>query len=227
MNTSVRAKISVVIPSFDQANELRETLDALSKQTIPSHEMEVIVVDDGSRDQTADVLSQSIFPYSLRLLTQRNRGAAAARNLGARQAHAEIVLFLDADMIADRDLVRAHMEGHSQRADILVAGARRTWQPVRRSGFSTVIDIDTNIPNDPALIDDLDVGKAYSCNLSLRRSDWQRLSGFDERFPASGFEDFEFVYRAGLNGMKVIFNPQAIAYHNHPISIAAKPQSTA
>ncbi len=214
----LKPSVSVVIPCFNQAVQLKETLEALSDQSLPAKDFEVIVVDDGSTDSTQDVIGSIVVPYKYQLLRQRNRGAAVARNLGANQAQADILLFLDADMIADSKLIAIHLEMHKTYDRALVAGRRKPWPAVRTSVFSRVIDIDSNIPSNLDVHTAIDFGKAHSCNMSLRYSDWLELRGFDERFPASGFEDVDMVYRAIRKGLRIVFSPEAFAYHNHPMT---------
>lgn len=93
--------ISVIIPSYNHGHFLSEAIDSVVAQTYPHHE--IIVVDDGSIDRTADVVS--LYP-GVRFLRQRNRGPAAARNRGIQESRGEYVVFLDAD---DRLLPR-HFE---------------------------------------------------------------------------------------------------------------------
>lgn len=96
--------ISVIIPSFNRADLIVETLDSVAAQTW--RRVEIIVVDDGSTDQSCRVVEawRAAHPAcELRLLIQRNRGAAAARNLGAKEARGAFLYFLDSD-----DLVLPH-----------------------------------------------------------------------------------------------------------------------
>jgi glycosyltransferase involved in cell wall biosynthesis len=95
--------VSVIIPCYNQARFLREALESVSGQTYPHYE--VIVVDDGSTDDTQKV--SSIFE-GVRCLSQKNRGLAAARNAGLEASRGSLVVFLDAD---DRLLTNALEDG--------------------------------------------------------------------------------------------------------------------
>lgn len=87
-------KITVVIPTYNEENVIKSCLDGLSKQTM-AKDMEIIVVDDGSTDWTKSVVSGQ---ESVILLAQKHLGPGAARNLGAKRARGEILVFVDADM---------------------------------------------------------------------------------------------------------------------------------
>lgn len=91
-------KISIIIPAYNHAQELAATLESLREQT--EQDFEVIVVDDGSTDGTADLFSAHtpLFPYTF-IRFEENRGAPAARNEGFRNSSGEFVMFLDADAI--------------------------------------------------------------------------------------------------------------------------------
>ena len=90
--------VSVIIPTFNRKEMLKETLDSLAHQTLPFESFEVIVVDDGGEDGTKEITKQT-FPFQLRYFWQTNQGDAAARDLGARESQAEILMSLDDDMV--------------------------------------------------------------------------------------------------------------------------------
>src|SRR2546421_12644556 len=94
-NSSMSAlpTLSVIIPTYNRKILLREALKSLTRQTYPHDRIEVIVVDDGSTDGTAGIAAEA-FSFSLRYFSESNQGDAAARNLGARQRQADILVFL-------------------------------------------------------------------------------------------------------------------------------------
>lgn len=97
--------VSVIIPAFEAARTLRETLESIVRQTVPV--AEVIVVDDGSRDATSDVARG--FGIA-RVLRQENAGPGAALNAGTAMATGTVLIFLDADDLLTEDAIAAHLQ---------------------------------------------------------------------------------------------------------------------
>lgn len=92
-------KVSIIIPSFNEEKVISECLESLKNQTFK--DIETIIIDDGSTDQTAEVVKK----YQVKLLKQNHLGPAVARNLGARYATGEILVFVDADMVFDKSFI--------------------------------------------------------------------------------------------------------------------------
>ena len=102
--------VSVVISTYNRAKALPATLDALGAQDMPADDYEVMVVDDGSTDATADVLAASSPAYTL--LTYRlpsNRGVSAGRNVALRNAQGRFVIMISDDLIVPRDFLTTHV----------------------------------------------------------------------------------------------------------------------
>lgn len=209
-------QVSVIIPHYNRLDALRETLRSLARQSLPPDEFEVIVVDDGSDYDVAQMLGGLELPFEHHLLYQDHKGAASARNLGVSQARGEFLLFLDTDMVTTPDLLLEHVRSHRKHKQALVTGLREDWPEAQRDPLVTWFE---SRPDGA----DVRLGKssftfqeAFTCNLSLRACHWPTTGGFDEQFPRSGFEDVEFAYRATRLGFEIILNPKALAYHNHP-----------
>jgi glycosyltransferase involved in cell wall biosynthesis len=115
--------ISVVVPTFNRRKIVTRTVEALLAQSLPSGDFEIIVVVDGSTDGTADALRLLHSGPRLRVIEQQNRGPSAARNTGFRAAAANLILFLDDDMLADPWLVAAHSAAHAQAGQCVAFGA--------------------------------------------------------------------------------------------------------
>jgi glycosyltransferase involved in cell wall biosynthesis len=101
-------KVSVVMPNHNRADALPMTLEALSRQTFPASEFEVIVVDQASTDGSRELVESFSSPYRLRLLKQAGKfGISVARNGGVEAADSNLIILLDADIIPDPGLVSA------------------------------------------------------------------------------------------------------------------------
>src|SRR5262245_33928200 len=104
---------SVVIPTYRRTQTLFPVLDALARQEQPP-EFEVVVVDDGSGDDTSDRLSDYRPAYPFRFFTQDNGGPASARNRGVREARGSVVLFLGDDTVPEPPLLAVHGRAHAE-----------------------------------------------------------------------------------------------------------------
>lgn len=112
--------MSVVIPTYNRSELLGRTLESLATQRFPTSDFEVIVADDGSSDDTRDVVRSFEDRLRLRYFFQPDEGfrAGAARNEGARLATAPVLLFLDTGMLAGADFIAAHHEAHRGTGDL-------------------------------------------------------------------------------------------------------------
>ena len=182
MSTSL---VSAVIPCFNQAHFLNEAIDSLLAQTYPH--LEIIVVDDGSTDNTAEVASRNA---NVRLVRQQNSGLAAARNSGIRASQGEYLVFLDAD---DRLLPNAVEAGFNclqgQPASVFAWGRYRRLAP-----DGTAIVATRYIPLDHDLYAALLRGNhiAMHATVIYRRSILDSTGGFDVSLPAC--EDYDQQY---------------------------------
>ena len=128
----VAVRYSVVIPAYNAGRTLPDTLAALRNQSVPPEDYEVIVVDDGSTDETPSVVRR----LGAKCITQPNRGPAAARNRGVRAARGEFVLFTDADCVPERDWIRQMTLPFRNQRTAGVKGAYRTRQTEPAARFA-------------------------------------------------------------------------------------------
>lgn len=215
--------LSVVIPTHNRPETLRRAISAYSTQTALQEISEIIVIDDGSSDSTLTVVRQmadeSVRP--IRYVRQENKGPAAARNLGIRVAKSPLILFTDDDIIPRRDLVAEHVKYHNSfpGENTAVLGFV-TWLPdIAPTPFMdwygseilfTFSEINTQTK--------VDYKYFYTCNISLNRDFLLAHGMFDEEFKVAAFEDIELGFRLSKAGMRLLYNPQAVAYHEQFIS---------
>ncbi len=171
--------------------------------------MEIIVVNDGSTDNTVDVVER----YSgVRLITQANAGPAAARNRGAHEARGTIILFTDDDCVPMPNWLDAMLAPFEDPEVVGVRGIYRTHQKSLAARF-VQIDYEDRYRLMAALpcIDFIDT---YSA--AFRRDRFLEMTGYDTSFPVACAEDIELSYRMSARGWKMKFAPAAIVYHTHP-----------
>ena len=115
--------LSVVTPTFNRKRSLRRLLTALQRQTVDPKTFEVVIVDDGSKDGTAESLESETFGFGLKLCRQQNSGPARARNRGIEEAQGKLVLFLDDDVEPAPSLIEEHLRSHAaEAAELVVIG---------------------------------------------------------------------------------------------------------
>ncbi|NLE25516.1 MAG: glycosyltransferase family 2 protein [Clostridiaceae bacterium] len=115
-------KASVIIPSYNANERLYLNLMALNCQSYDGHDVEVVVIDNGSNDNTMDMLKSFELKYPLKIIrVEKNRGIAYGRNEGVLNSEGEILIFHDSDMIASKDFIKQHLDAHDQ-PDTVVCG---------------------------------------------------------------------------------------------------------
>jgi len=108
-------RASVIIPSYNAKERLELNLRALNEQTYDREDVEVIVIDNGSTDNTMDLLDKFRLKYPMKVVRiEGNRGIAFGRNAGIYEARGDILIFHDSDMIASRDFIKNHIEIHTE-----------------------------------------------------------------------------------------------------------------
>ncbi len=216
---------SVVIPTFNRAEILALTLRSLSRQE-EAPPFEVIVVDDGSKDETPALVAglQDGFPVPLHYLFQPNRKQGAARNLGTRSAGGEQILFLGDDIVPTPGFLKEHAECHSRHGAgprVVVIGYTTWPDSIRRTRFLDYIgeqgwQFGFSLISDP---DDIPFNFFYTSNISMSRRFFLESGGFDEDFQEYGWEDMELSLRLGDRDMRLVYAPEAKAFHHHPTDL--------
>jgi glycosyltransferase involved in cell wall biosynthesis len=200
-------KISVIIPTFNSVKELTKCLESLKTQTISNENYEVIVVDDGSTDDTKNVVAK----YPIKYFYQQNRGPAAARNQGVSNAQGEIVLFTDADCEPQPNWIEEMIKPMEDPQIVGVKGAYKTHQ---KELVPRLVQIEYEHRYERMkkfkYIDFIDT---YSAG--YRKGIFLKYKGFDERYPKASVEDQEFSFRLSKDGHKMVFNPNAVVFHKH------------
>lgn len=214
--------ISVVIPTFNRAELLEESLSSLANQSLPKDRFEVIVVDDGSTDATAAVCDQLMSQLPLRRHRLERSGIAAAKNAGALASTGSILLFFDDDDVADRDLLLEHVRAHDEHPEENVAVLGYTgWAPslTVTEVMHFVTDVGHYLFSYDGLMagEELDFTYFWGGRTSCKRSFAVTHGLFRPEF-TFGSEDIELAYRLAEHGLRVIYWPRAAQYMNRPVT---------
>lgn len=205
--------ISVIVPAFNACKTIRACLDSLCGQTLGPERYEILLVDDGSTDDTPEIVAG----YDrVRLISQENAGPAAARNHGAAEAAGELLVFTDSDCRAAADWLETLTAPLREHPEIAAAkGAYRTrQQPIIARFVQLEYEDKYDVMKRSRYIDFVDT---YSA--AFRRTVFLDSGGYDEDFPVACAEDVELSFRLAGQGHKMVFVPEAVVYHRHPDSL--------
>jgi glycosyltransferase involved in cell wall biosynthesis len=204
--------VSIIIPTFNGASRIGHCLDSLMAQ-VPGREVEILIVDDGSTDNIAEVVRR--YPAA-RLISQKNAGPATARNRGAREAVGEIILFTDDDCVPMPDWLDAMLAPFH---DPDVVGAKGVYRTHQKSIVARFVQVEYEdkyrLMKGLTSIDFIDT---YSAGFVRER--FLEMTGYDTSFPVACAEDVELSYRMSARGWTMKFAPSAIVFHTHPDTLS-------
>lgn len=176
-------EITVIVPTYNRLASLKDTLHGLQKQTLPAHLFEIIVVNDGSSDDTEKYLKEvEATSTSFRFITQANAGPAAARNRGIATARGRIIAFTDDDCIPDANWLEVIQNAFAERDVVGLQG-------------STYTDVKAITPLTHQIDNENGNASVPTCNAAFTREVLLRVNGFDEHFPFPHNEDADLAWR--------------------------------
>jgi glycosyltransferase involved in cell wall biosynthesis len=210
-------KLSVIIPTYNRASVLARCLKALLVQKLERDGMEIIVADDGSTDTTratVDLICRSSSSSAeIRYVYQQNTGANAARNRAIQMARGSILLLINDDTIPIPEMVSEHMAAHERFADERVAVLGRVTalpelprSPLTKLHLDRAFDALGNAR-------EFDWRAFYTCNVSVKKSLLDKAGLFEESIRYH--EDLELSERLSHYGLRVVYCPSALGFHDH------------
>lgn len=205
---------SIVIPTYNRKPILDKCLRALERQNYRSDLIdgyEIIVVDDGSTDETLSWLQDNAteFPH-VRLIEQSHQGPAAARNRGVERAVGDTIIFIDSDLVVLETFLQSH-------ATALAEGQRSIGSD-RLFTYGRVVNT-CNFENptaEPYKITDFSAAYFATGNVAIARHWLEEAGLFDTQFQLYGWEDLELGIRLKELDLTLIKCPDAVGYHWHP-----------
>lgn len=201
--SNVREDVSVVIPARNAASTIEACLAALGQQTVRPGE--VIVVDDGSTDETAAIARR----MGVKLISQDRGGAGAARNRAVEAAHGDLLLFTDADCTPRADWVERLL---SALEDDHVVAARGVCLSDQREPVARFAQLEYDEKH-RQLARRRYVDLVSTDSAAYRRDVFREFGGFDETYVAS--EDQDLSFRITRRGLRIVFAPEAAVLHRH------------
>ncbi len=240
MEGYVKLRVSVIIPTYDRADLLKQTLLCLEHQEIDLKKYQVIICDDGSKDNTKDVTCSFENNLDIRYCYQPDKGfrAATARNMGIRLAHYEICVFLDAGVLVGSNLIQNIIDFHKQYKRGVCLGivhgceqpknhpAVRLLQPIANSENPELCLKSPMLMGYPDPRQSTYLKAKYDLNklrfpwalfwtglVSVETDILHNVGLFDESFVGWGHEDIELGYRLWKSGINFRADPNVRALH--------------
>jgi len=216
MSTRVKLKaypkVSVVVCSYNGAKTLDRCLASLKDINYPDYE--VILVDDGSKDDTQEIAARHPWVRNIR---QDNKGLSYARNVGAREAKGEVIAYTDSDCMADPDWLY-HLVGTLLGGDFAGVGGPNISPPAENWVQACV----AAAPGGPShvLLTDVVAEHIPGCNMAFHRWAFDQAGGFDPEYRKAG-DDVDFCWRLQQSGGVIAFSPAAIVWHYRRFTLQA------
>ena len=197
-NQIIRPFFSVIVPTYERPDDLRKCLESLRyKKQLFARQYEIIVTDDSKSKKCKELVTQE-FP-NVKWGKGKQNGPGGNRNAGVFRAKGEWIIFIDDDCIADKDYLNSYLKAINDNPDIILFEGliypdrpRKTWAeccPENSSG-----------------------GMFWTSNLCVKRTVFNRIEGFDERFRVA-YEDIDFAFRIKTMGYKTKFVKDAKVCH--------------
>lgn len=196
--------VSVIIPCYNADETLNDVLESMVTQDYPAYE--VIAIDDGSTDQTPQIIRDF---STVKLITQKNAGSSAARNTGFRAGKGEIFILQDADAKVFPGWILRHVE-MQRKGYRIVGGSVKSWN---NSFWGMCDHYSTWYEYHPEKSFQASRHQISSTNLSIHQMVFEKIGYFDEGLNAR-LEDVEFSLRAVRNGFDIAFDPRNVMAHH-------------
>jgi glycosyltransferase involved in cell wall biosynthesis len=213
--------VSVVLPTFNRRRRLERVLAGLEQQSLLAEGFEVVVINDGSSDDTEAWLgANQRRPFKLNAIHQRNAGPANARNAGVAAAQGSLILFIDDDVEPTRDLVSEHLASHEAEQDVVVMGPlaslphySQPWVAWEQAKLELQYGAMVRGDWEPTF------RQFWTGNASVERRHVLEAGGFDATYNRA--EDVELGRRLHERGLRFRYNPRARGLHHAERSLAA------
>jgi GT2 family glycosyltransferase len=210
--------VSVIVCTHNRAHRLEQTLNSLQEMAVPVDlPWELIVVDNNSSDNTKEVVNNFIDKSDLnaKYVIERYQGLSYARNMGIQESSGNIIAFTDDDCIVDRHWITSISKEFQSSESIAGIGGRvELYNKMDRP-------ISIRVYREKMTLSSIDrlFNLIIGCNMAFVRPVFDEVGMFDTDFGSgtrfASAEDSDFLYRAYKKGLKIIYSPDVLVYHNH------------
>ena len=199
-------RATIQLCTYNRAHLLGRVLDACFEQTVPHDAYEIVLVNDGSSDGTAEVIAaaERRATCAFTVVHQANAGLARGRNVGIARARGERIVFIDDDVLPVPSFLGEHLRSHDCTPHAIVRGAVINTESFDRlpAPYWTLANYSGNY--------------FWTSNVSLPLEILRKIGGFTESFREYGWEDIELGLRLRFAGVPSYFNRYAVAFHYKP-----------
>jgi glycosyltransferase involved in cell wall biosynthesis len=210
--------ISVVVCTHNRAYRLEQALKSLQEMAVPvGLPWELVIVDNNSSDNTKRVVDNFInnFDLNVKYVVEKHQGLSYARNMGVQKANGTIIAFTDDDCIVDQHWITSiAKEFHSDESIAGIGGRVELYNKLDRP-------VSIRVSKEKMMLSSIDrlFNLIIGCNMAFVRPVFDEIGGFDTNFGAgtrfASTEDIDFLYRTYKKGLKIIYSPEILVYHNH------------
>jgi glycosyltransferase involved in cell wall biosynthesis len=204
--------VSVVVCSYNGARTLEDCLESLQKMNYPNYE--VVFVDDGSKDNSQEIVAK--FP-EVRNIRQENKGLSVARNVGIHASQGEIVAFTDSDCMADKDWLYYLVQTLTS-ADFAAVGGPNISPPAT-DWIQATVGVAPGAPSHVLLTDTV-AEHVPGCNMAYWKWALEEIGGFDPEYRKAG-DDVDVCWRIMQLGHQIGFSPSAVVWHYRRFTVNA------
>ncbi len=199
-------RATIQLCTYNRAALLERVLDACFEQSVPDETYEVVLVDDGSADETPAAIARARerAACAFVVVSQANAGLASARNAGIARASGERIIFIDDDVLPLPNFVEEHLRSHASHPHSIVRG-----------GAINVDDLD-HLPPPIWSVKDYSGNYFWTTNVSAPLAAIRKAGAFNAAFSEYGWEDIDLGLRLRASGVRAVFNPKALVYHFKP-----------
>ncbi len=212
MNISKNTVASLIITSKNEGHNLKQTIEhiQITKTDIP---YEIIVVDDGSTDHSANFL-QDVYDSQISLITTKGLGPAASRNLAVKSAKGDILVFLDAHMIPCKYWLEKLIRCFEDPDVTVVAPVIGGFNPSHPDVYGLLLDSRLQPRWVTRAVEEISpVPLVGAAGLTIRSQTFKEIEGFDGGFKIMGLEDIDLCMRLWLSGYRIYLNPEVRILH--------------